>query len=70
MTQVLDGKYNIRGIAPGKYRLLALENMGSSFKPVFDIASTMEEIEIKEGDRVAKDLRVIDMENADAGQKR
>lgn len=70
MTQAPDGKYNIRGISPGRYRLFAVENWDWSFKSLSEIAATVDEIEIKEGDRITKDLTVIDMESADAEQKR
>ena len=58
---------------PGKYRICAVEIFrfagggGQDFmRKLFDRA---EEIEIKEGDRLSKDLRMLPAEEADAKPK-
>jgi hypothetical protein len=66
-----DGKYVFKAIRPGKYRLFAIDplrtkidfNDGDLFKEMFVKA---EEIEIKEGDRLAKDVKVIAKEEGHA----
>jgi protocatechuate 3,4-dioxygenase beta subunit len=63
-------KYTLNALAPGKYRLLAIDGLEASeffmggdddamMKALKDAA---EEIEVKEGDRIAKDLKVIGKE--------
>jgi protocatechuate 3,4-dioxygenase beta subunit len=65
--RVTDGKYSFKAIRPGKYRLYALDvaELIQSFaggdedeimKSFFNAA---EEIEIKEGDRITKDITAI-----------
>ena len=72
-----DGKYILKGVAPGKYRLFAVDPFQISgaagadggldiFKKLFDRG---EEIEIKEGDRIVKDLKSVSLEDADAKPK-
>jgi hypothetical protein len=69
-----DGKYILKGVAPGKYRLFAADPFQMSgvdsaeaglemFKKLF---ARGEEIEFKEGDRIVKDLKVISLEDANA----
>jgi hypothetical protein len=67
-SRTSDGKYSFKGIRPGKYHLIALdmlEMIMASFaggdeeevmKSLFDAA---EEVEIKEGDRISKDITAI-----------
>jgi hypothetical protein len=57
-----EGKYSFKGIRPGKYRLFVVDPLRSgiareadAFKKLFAAA---EEIEIKEGDRIAKDVKL------------
>ena len=58
------GKYILQGICPGKYRLIAVEvSEGSDIGKLFDAA---EEIEVRPGDRITKDLKLTAMETADA----
>ena len=63
-NRVSDGKYSFKGIRPGKYRLFALDVLeliagfaggddAEFIKPFFDAA---EEIEIKDGDSISKDI--------------
>jgi hypothetical protein len=71
-----DGKYTIKAVVPGKYRLFALDvfqisggnnNDADIFKKIFERG---EEIEFKEGDRITKDLRVIPVEDPNAKPKK
>jgi hypothetical protein len=70
-----DGKYTIKAIAPGKYRLFAIDAFQiagglsemDAFKKLFDRG---EEIEFKEGDRITKDLKVIPVEDPNAKPKK
>src|ERR1017187_9165899 len=72
-----DGKYILKGVAPGKYRLFAVDPFQINgvagadaglemFKKLFERG---EEIEFKEGDRIVKDLKVISLEDANAKPK-
>ena len=63
--RVSDGKYSFKAIRPGKYRLFALDiaelmqlvtggaDNDEMMQQFFDAA---EEIEVKEGDRISKDV--------------
>ena len=71
-----EGKYTIKAFAPGKYRLFAmdpLQRMGIAgdqqdvFKKMFERA---EEIELKEGERITKDMKVMAREDPDATPKK
>jgi hypothetical protein len=66
-ARVTDGKYSFQSVRPGKYRLFALDvveliqnfsgaDENEIMKSFFNGA---EEIEIKEGDRIAKDITAI-----------
>ena len=67
-SRTSDAKYSLKAIRPGKYRLLAVDvaemmqafigdgNEEESMQRLFDAA---EEIEIKEGDRISKDLTAL-----------
>ena len=72
-----DGRYILKGVAPGKYRLFAVDPFqidGAAgadaglemFKKLFERG---EEIEIKEGDRIVRDLKSISLEDANAKPK-
>jgi hypothetical protein len=56
-----DGNYSFHGLAPGKYRVVAIDAFESGAaetdKPK-DFASLAETIEIKEGDRALKNLKI------------
>lgn len=63
-----DGKYSFKGIRPGKYRLVAVDlaEMMQAFSGDGQAENTMqrlfdagEEIEIKDGDRITKDLPAL-----------
>jgi hypothetical protein len=71
-----DGKYTIKTVVPGKYRLFALDAFQISgainhdpdfFKKMYERG---EEMEFKEGDRITKDLKVIPPEDPDAKPKK
>ena len=73
MTRVSspDGSYSRNGIRPGKYHLFALDLMryGSEALQSGDMSALFsrgEEIEIKEGERLVKDIEVLEREGADA----
>jgi len=73
MTRVTspDGSYSRSGIRPGKYHLFALDlfRYGSEALQSGDLAALFarsEEIEIKEGERLVKDIEVLEKEGADA----
>jgi hypothetical protein len=68
---VEEGAYRFQGIRPGKYRLLAfdrflLADVPESSEMIKKLAAAAEEIEIKEGDRKVKDLKLLVKEDADA----
>jgi hypothetical protein len=66
-----DGTYRFQAIRPGKYRLLAFDagefGWGGDFRAKLKkLAGAAEVIEIKEGDRKVKDLKLTAEEGADA----
>ena len=73
-----DGKYTIKAVVPGKYRIFALNvfdlsgasssgDLTDMLKKLFEQA---EEIEFKEGDRIVKDLKAIPVEDPNAKPKK
>ena len=68
--QAIEGKYIIKAIRPGKYRLFAIDVLTlASDAPDADpddeevmktLFNSAEEIEIKPGDRIVKDLKAVD----------
>ena len=65
-----DATFAIHGVRPGKYRLFAVDPVQfggmSSYDPLKAIAAHAEEIEVKEGDRIANDLRLSGKDAAGA----
>ena len=65
-----DGKYTFKGLRPGKYRLLAVNLLNAAGADTVATLRKMvergEEIEIQEGDRLTKDLRLLAKEDHDA----
>jgi hypothetical protein len=68
-----DGRYSFKGIAPGKYRLLAIDALHSetmdgedALKRLFEHA---EEIEVGEGQRLSRNIRAAAKESSDAKAK-
>jgi protocatechuate 3,4-dioxygenase beta subunit len=63
-----DGRYTIRSLQPGKYWLLAVDPLHSGDVTSPDVmkalAARAAEVEVKEGDRLVKDLRVATREAA------
>jgi hypothetical protein len=70
MTRVIDGKYALNGIAPGKYRLFAVADWDGNPKSAIELAAKAGEIEIHANDRIVKDLKLMVTEAADAKQDR
>ncbi|MGB7759682.1 MAG: carboxypeptidase regulatory-like domain-containing protein [Bryobacteraceae bacterium] len=67
LKMVEDGTYLFQGLRPGKYRLLAFDEWGPEFlEMVKKVAASAEEIEIMEGDRKVKDLKLLVKEDSDA----
>jgi len=68
-----DGQYSFQGIRPGKYHLLAIDafHTADADKPgvMKKLAAAAEEIEIKEGDRISKDVKIAIKEDASAKAK-
>jgi hypothetical protein len=66
-----DGRYSLKGVPPGNYRLIVvnplemlnLDDESSWFKQLFGRG---EEIELKAGDRITKDLKLLSKEDANA----
>jgi hypothetical protein len=65
-----DGTYSFKGVRPGKYRLIALNPLDMNFdeestwfKKLFDRG---EEVELTEGDRVTRDVKLLSKEAANA----
>ena len=65
-----DGTYAFHGIRPGKYRLFAVDpaQFGGmqSYEPLKAVAARAAEIEVKEGDRITKNLRLSGKDGANA----
>jgi hypothetical protein len=68
------GKYSIEGIKPGKYVLFAFDAFHSwpvnGLESLKELAAAAEEIELKPGEKLAKDLKVITKEDMDARSKK
>jgi hypothetical protein len=73
MTQVKqDGHYEFTSICPGKYRLFAVDPLGDTLmvpESMQELSAAVEPIEIKEGDRIEKNLVPLQREAADAKKK-
>jgi hypothetical protein len=65
-----DGSYRFKGLRPGKYWLLAVDAFRSGFfsspEQLKKFAALAEEVELKEGDRLRKDLKIVTQEAVDA----
>ena len=65
-----DGKYSFHGVRPGKYRILAIDAFHAPEIDKLEVAKKLvaglPEFEIKEGDRITKDVTVVGKEDADA----
>jgi hypothetical protein len=62
-TPVVDGHYVFKGVPPGKYRIYATDIMrlgpGRIDAAQQELAAAAETVEVKEGDRIAKDLKAV-----------
>jgi hypothetical protein len=61
-------KFKFTGLRPGKYRLIAVDprHYGGDIDAVKAIFSKAPEIEIREGDRITKDVKIVVAENPSA----
>jgi hypothetical protein len=61
-------KFKYTGLRPGKYRLIAVDprQFGGDIDAVKAIFSKAPEIEVREGDRITKDVKVLLVENPSA----
>ena len=68
-----EGKYTLKGVAPGKYKLLAVDAFRVSGIAAIDMLKDMfthaEEIEFKEGEKITKDLKLAAREDPNANKK-
>jgi hypothetical protein len=68
------GKYSLKGIRPGKYLLFAIDAFRSGplagAEDLKKLAAAAEGIEIKPGDKITKDLKVLLKEDIDARTKK
>lgn len=68
------GKYSLKGIRPGKYLLLAVDAFRSgplsNEEDLQKLAEAAEEIEIKAGEKITRDLKVVVKEDVDARSKK
>jgi hypothetical protein len=69
--RISQGRYDLKGLRPGKYRILAVDaadwfESAAGITDPKEFETTMkaaaEEIEIKEGEHIVKDLKVVDKE--------
>jgi hypothetical protein len=71
---VKAGKYSLKGIRPGKYLLFAIDAFRSgpanSPEDLRRLAAAAEKIEIKPGDRIVKDIKLLLKEDVDARTKK
>jgi hypothetical protein len=66
-----DATYSLKGVRPGKYRLYAVSPLDMSFDNNADqwnkkLFERGEEIEVKAGDRITKDVKLLSKEDAGA----
>jgi hypothetical protein len=68
------GKYSLKNIRPGKYWLFAIDalrsGLSNSEEDLKRIAGAAEEIEIKPGEKITKDIKVLLKEDVDARNKK
>jgi hypothetical protein len=72
-NRVTNGEYSIKALRPGKYRLVAIDTLeigdlasGEWDEELKAFRAAAQEIEVKEGDRIVKDLKVIGKEDIHA----
>src|SRR5581483_4394532 len=72
-----DGRYQLKGLRPGKYRVVAVDMAELMNSPATQnpqnllsvLQAAAETMEIKPGDRLIKDLKVIDKEKLHADSR-
>jgi len=72
-TELEDGKYSFKGVRPGKYRLFALDyallpedsDTAQREETMQKLFAAAEEIEVRAGDRITKDLHLTAKEAVD-----
>ena len=69
-----NGTYTLKSVAPGKYKLFAIDALrvaggGSALDVIRDIFNRAEEVELKEGEKITKDLKVMSKEDPNAKKK-
>jgi hypothetical protein len=69
-NRVAKSEYSIKALRPGKYRLVAIDTLevgvwapGDWEEALKAFRTAAQEIEVKEGDRIVKDLKVIGKED-------
>jgi hypothetical protein len=69
-NRVANGEYSIKALRPGKYRLVAVDTLeigdlapGDWDEALKSFKAAAQEIEVKEGDRIVKDLKVLGKED-------
>ena len=66
-----EGRYSVKGIAPGKYRLFGIDpfqlgfGTGDGLKKFYERG---EEIEVQDGDCITKDVKLLPRQDANAKQ--
>jgi Carboxypeptidase regulatory-like domain len=75
-SRVTNGEYSIKALRPGKYRLAVVDVLemedyatGDGDDALKDLKSAAQEIEVKAGDRIVQDLKVIGKEDLRAKPK-
>ncbi len=68
-----EGKYGFKAVRPGSYRLIAVEPLFlagvSTSDALKELGARAEQIEVKERDRLTKDLKITVREDADAKKR-
>jgi len=72
-NRVANSEYSIKALSPGKYRLVAIDTLeiadlgpGDWDEQLKAFGAAAQEIEVREGDRIVKDLKVIGKEDLHA----
>jgi hypothetical protein len=64
----LEAKFRYTGLRPGKYRLIAVDprQFDGDWDELNETFAKVPQFELREGDRIVKDLRLMPLENPDA----
>ena len=63
-----DGKFEFKGVAPGRYRVLALDSTQAAVRSPADlpkVAALQKEFEVQEGDHLRIEVKVVTREDLD-----